>query len=537
MRITASYSRDNTDTPAALPRPRQPERRLSGGTRQQQDPLITAQSGDRRETSPEQWLAFVAVGMISLMLIALIWTLTARAIGEEATELRARTDQQLSALTFVLARDVQDELQLVDQSLAIIQNAWNKDAGTVDLGAWRRQLLALTEVANDIFIANDHGIIVQGTLPQSIGQGFGSAYVTYPNGSLQTFGPTDTTSPNDTTNPNGKPPSTDGVQARQFLTYILRPLAQPPGWMIGASFRSTAITELFSGARLGQSGIIGLVALKRGGLQAIAGPSAQFAKMDIATSELIEQMRKRDAGVWAGVSPIDHVSRIFAYQRIPNRDLGVLVGVSMDAANEPLASLAATAHGLAAVGSLVVLTIAGMVMWTSATVRATQQRRRIHEHIEIDLTNTRQELMVARTRALLSESEAGALIGSATDGVARLDADQKLWIWNECFAERAGVALDGAAPGMPVEELFRYQAASGLFGDATDARPAIAARLALLHTAAGSAEAPIQRGPNDELLMMFVRGVSDGGHLLLLTRADNARLAVLPEAGSAMEAA
>ena len=86
--------------------------------------------------------------MISLALIALICTLTSRAIDDEERDLRANTDRQARSVAFSLALEVTDELRLVDQSLAIIQEAWNKDSASVDLGAWRKRLSALTEVAN-----------------------------------------------------------------------------------------------------------------------------------------------------------------------------------------------------------------------------------------------------------------------------------------------------------------------------------------------------------------------------------------------------
>jgi PAS domain-containing protein len=516
MRITTIRSPDNAVTPAPLQQRRRSRRRSSGGARAATTRHIQSDPLGRRKIDPMQWLAFVAIGLITLTLIVLIWTLTTRAIDDEAMELRTRTNQQVSSVSFVVAREILDELQLVDQSLKIIQDAWNKDPGAVDLGTWRKQLLALTEVADDIFIADEHGTIVQGTLPQSVGQGFGSAYVTYPNGSLETF------DPDGTINPNGKPPGADGVQARQFLTYIVRPLARPDGWMIGASYRSEGITKLLAGATLGQSGVIALVAQKRGGLQAIAGPSAQFANMDFASSELIEQMRKNEAGIWAGVTPIDDVPRIVAYRHIAGRDMSVLVGISQEAANEPLAGLATMARGLAALGSLIVLIIAGIFVWTIATLRTARQRLRTYERNELNLVNTRHELAVARARSLLSEAEAGALIGSATDGVARVDAELVLRLWNERFAELAGEAIDAAAAGKPVEELFRRQAAAGLLGDITDAESAIATRLTVLHSETRSAEPLTQAGPDGESLRLSVLGVSDGGRLLVLTRADGA---------------
>jgi len=506
MRIKPSRSRNKIAAPPPLAQRRRNKRRSSGASRNPQPARVQAYSLSRTRIEPIQWLAFVAIGLISLTLVVLIWTLTTRAIEEQTLEIRSHTDQQVRSVAYVLAREIQDELQLVDQSLAIIQDDWNKDSDAVDLVAWRKQLMALTGVADDIFIANERGVIVQGTLPQSIGQGFGSAYVTFPNGSLEMF------DPDGTKNPNGRSPGADGIEARQFLTYILRPLQRPRGWMIGASYRSEGITKLFSGAKLGANGIVGLVALKRGGLQAIVGPSAQFAHMDIAQSELTEQMRKNDAGVWAGVSPIDNVPRI--------------VGVSVDSAIRPLSALAAMARGLATVGTVIVLTIACIVVWTIATTRATKQRQRTYERAEMNLTNTRQELAVARARALLTEPEVGALLGSPADGVARLDGDLRLRQWNPRFAELAGLALDESAAGMEVEDLLRRQAEAGVFGEAPDAEQAIATRLTILATTGGSSVPPRHIGPLGETITMYVRGVADGGQLILLTGRNAARLAV-----------
>jgi PAS domain-containing protein len=530
MRIKQSRSRSKKVVPASLAQRRRSKRRSSGGSRNMQQPmLVQSQSRGRTKIDSAQWLAFVAIGLISVMLIVLIWTLVSRSITDQGLEVRARADQQVTSVAFVLAREIQDELQLVDQSLAIIQESWNKDSDSVDLGQWRKDLRALTGVADDIFIANENGIIVQGTLPQSIGQGFGSAYVTYPNGSLETF------DANGSKNPDGKVSGADGIRARQFLTYIVRPLASPHGWMIGASYRSEGITRLFAGSTLGPNGLIGLVALKRGGLQAIAGPAAQFANVDMADSELIDQMRKNESGVWAGVSGVDSFPRIIAYQHIAGRDMSVVVGLSTDTAFQPLAGLAAMARGLAAVGSLVVVTIAAILVWTIATTRAVKQRERTYERSELNLTNARQELAVARSRGLLTEPEAGTLLSSAIDGVARLDAEQRLRMWNQRFAELAGVPLDASAVGTPVEDLLRRQANAGLFGDPMEAEPEIATRLTILQTSDGSAVPPVQVGPAGEQITMYVRGVADGGHLVLLTGPENARFSALPPLGAASE--
>jgi PAS domain-containing protein len=468
-----------------------------------------------------QWFMYIAVGVTSLALIILIWTLTNRAIDDQAAEVRARTDQQVKGVAFVLAREVQNELHLIDQSLAIIQDDWKKDSDSVDLGAWRKQLTALTDVSDDIFIANERQVIVQDTLPQAVGQGIGSAYVTTPNGSLEMF------DSDGTKNADGKLPGADRIEARQFVMYVVRPLSRPRGWWVGASYRSEGITTLFSGARLGKNGIVAMADMKRGALQAVVGSSAQFANMvNISQSELIDQMRKNDSGIWAGVSPMDKIPRIIAYQRVPGRDMGILVGVSVDTANQPLAGLAAMAQGLASVGSLVILTIAAIVVWTIATASAAKQRRKLHERTEMNLANARQELANARARGLLTEPEIGALISSPNDGVARLDADQRLRTWNPRFAELAGVPLDEA--GSPFEDLLRRQAEAGVFGDPAEADQDVSTRLTVIHTSGVAVVPPVQTGPAGEQVAMYVRGVTGGGHVIVLAGLENARLGALP---------
>ncbi len=226
--------------------------------------------------------------------------------------------------------------------------------------------------------------------------------MTYPNGSLETF------EADGTNNPDGRIPGADNIQARQFLMYVLRPLAEPKGWLVGASYRSAEITKLFAGARLGENGVVGLADTKRGALQAIVGSSAQSAEMDISSSELIGQMRKHEAGVWAGTSPMDKVRRIIAFQRLPDRDMSVIVGIATDTAMQPLSGLALLARELAVLGSLIVAILAGIVVWTIVTVQGATGRRVIRERTERELMNARQEFDLARSRTLLTGPAAEA---------------------------------------------------------------------------------------------------------------------------------
>src|ERR1700723_2099244 len=113
MRVKQSRSRSHKIAPAPMQQ-RRKRRRSSRGSRGAPPTLVPVRQS-RTKLDPMQWLAFVAIGLIS---VALIWTLTGRAIDEEASEVRARTDLQVKSVSYVLGREIEDELHLVDQSLA-----------------------------------------------------------------------------------------------------------------------------------------------------------------------------------------------------------------------------------------------------------------------------------------------------------------------------------------------------------------------------------------------------------------------------------
>ena len=112
--------------------------------------------------------------------------------------------------------------------------------------------------------------------------------------------------------------------------------------------------------------------------------------------------------------------------------------------------------------------------------------------------------------------------------MARLDPENRLRIWNERFAEVIGIPLDDTMMGTPIEDLLRQQAGAGLFGEAADPEQEVATRLTILHAAGQSIAPPTQIGPAGEQIAMHVRGMFDGGHVIVLTGPENARLATLP---------
>lgn len=526
MRIKQSKTRGQKLMPAPLPQRRRSKRRASPDPRGRQTVVVPFRPGSRTAPDFAQWLSLLAIGAIAAALIVLIWTMTGRSIADQTRDIRAGVDQRTKSVAAVMAHDLQHEMLLIDQSLAIVQDAWKRDSDGVRLGEWRKQLLALTSVAEDIFVANERRVIIQGTLPASVGQGFGSGYLAYTNGSLEVFEPDGAkAAPGRTA---GGSVAGAAFPARQFLMYVLRPLDKPAGWFVGASYRSEELTKLFASAALGPTGIVALVETRRGTLQAIAGQAARSTDTNIAQSDLVETVRRNESGVWTGVSPFDRTDRIIAYQRIPGREMSVLVGLDADAALAPVAGLATWARGIAAVGTATILAVAGLVAWSILAARAARRRERDRVRTELDLVNARRELDTARARVPLSEAEVGTLVSSTSDGVARLDRDLRLRQWNVRFAAFAAVPLDVTALGSPIEDLLRRQAEAGVFGRDTDVEEEVARRLTILSDGGQGAAPSAQTGPDGETLTMHARAVVDGGCVIVLAGPENARFAAMP---------
>ena len=202
----------------------------------------------RTRLSTPEALACAGVAIICATLIALIWITTQRAISERYQDTRARVEATVSGQAATLAIQAQHELLMIDQSLAVLQAAWDANPDTFRLDDWRKRMPALTAVSDDLFIANDHHVIIQDIIPAAVGEGIGSAYANFATGSLEPINLT-------------KPGSADAMVIgdlgefgviRQYLMYLVRPLTRPAGWLIGASYRSQALTNVFAAAGLGR---------------------------------------------------------------------------------------------------------------------------------------------------------------------------------------------------------------------------------------------------------------------------------------------
>lgn len=491
-------------------------RRHRDGSSVLRTPSQLRQSERVQRVSGAQVLGCAAVAVICVALIALIWINTERNIQEQSEEIYGRVEAMITAEDATLTAQAQHELQMIDQSLMVLQAAWNRDPDTFKLADWRKTMPALTEVADDLFIANEQHVVVQDINPAAVGQGIGAAYATFSTGSLE---------PIRSSSQAGRDNLVigelgSGAITRQYLMYLLRPLAKPAGWVIGASYRSTALSNVFTVAGLGQRGFAALIDTHRGGVQAVAGSAALRPNVKLNDTPMYTAMLQRPGGgIWQGRTPIDGVERIIAFRRVPDRDLMVLVGVVTDQAMAPAENLAAQTRAVAAIASLLVLAVGATLLWEVWHWRSTRRRRRALAQAEALVTSMQTDLAALRAAVSVGAAQLQATLGGIAEGAAVIDANHHLAAWNPRFAALSTLAQPALREGVLLEELLRQMVLAGRFGPATDIDAAVARLVAALRLDAGAEEvtATAQDGSS---LVLRAQPIPDGGLVLILGRAD-----------------
>lgn len=474
----------------------------------------------RPERSLMAWqnvVSGIAVTVICATAIAAIWILANREIHQQRAQTLARAEAVVTGQANILAEAVRQEMDVIDQSLAILRQAWDSDPAGFSLKAWQSKMPAITSVAKDIFIANNKGVIVQDVLPQAVGQGVGSAYADLGYGSLESVLADNRAPPHPGLVVTEK--ETGGV-VRRYMMYVLRPLAKPAGWWIGASYRSEAVVKVFAEGSLGPRGIAALIDTRLGGIQAVAGPAALKPRANIRGTAMYKGIdgQKTDSGIWIGRTPMDNQVRIDAYRRIPSRGLIVVTGVDQADWMAPLSIWARNIHAVAGLGSLLVVGFGGLLLWWLWRLDSNRRTRFALEQSEYRRNSAQSGLQIAELAAQTSLAQVRAMMVGSSDGVALFDAEWHLTAWNAPFAERAGLPAGFLREGRSVDEIFRQQAQIGLLGASRDIEAEITQRLSQLR-ANQELVGFTQYAPDGRTLT--VRGCStpDGGMMLIVSGA------------------
>lgn len=473
-----------------------------------------------------QRLGFIAILAATTVLIALTWFGTLTATNSQLAEAEARIRASVANQAMVFEQQIQVDLLEVDQTLRILAHAWESDPEHFRLHPWRGHLVLLNEISPDVYIADAHGQVNDGTVPEVIGADVGNRdyFRSLADQMLD----------------DGKmfiSPSTMGPLVPQWHMNLARRLHHRDGSFAGvivAALRVNAVANYYRVANIGAHGLIAVVGLDHGQLRLAVGPSPVDPGTSVADSAMFRVMQSRPNSVWVGPTPLDGVERVHGFHRIADRDLAVIVAVDRAEAMHATDKWVFAAYLFAAGITVLLLLLASILLHAMRTAR---HREAALSHERAILASANSELEVAKARADDKTAQLEGTLAGMTDGVAMIDGNMQLVEWNQRFPEIASVPAAILRVGLPMEDIIRAQAAGGVFGD-VNIEAEVARRIAILR--AGTYPSTLERsGPDGRVVELRRNRLPDGGFVTLYIDVTERReaMSALREANALAEAA
>jgi signal transduction histidine kinase/FixJ family two-component response regulator len=454
----------------------------------------------------------VGIILVAASLIALTWVATVRAVQVQREATLARVTATLSNQALTFTEQISRQILSLDQTLRILENAWETNPGQFDLEAWKSRAPALNGLGRDLILADDHGIIRQSTVVEAINQSAANLdyFIAFARG---------------TTPPNRLyvGPASIGPVMREWHMNAARALHAADGSFAGvidADYRISAITDVFTQTDLGTGAFLTLVGLNDGKLRAAVGPASIDPDASIIDTPMFRAISRAAEGIWVGPSATDAVTRIHAFRQIPDRNLAIVVAMDRSQALAPADEWQLEAYVFA--GCITAL-LGGLAL---VLLRGTQLARRRETAIADDravLAAANAQLEVARALADARAEQIEATLAGMTDGVAMIDAHMCLAEWNTLFSDIAGVPPEILRVGLPMEDILRAQILNGQFGPIADADAEIARRMQRLREAQfGVVE---RQRPDGRTIELRRKGLPDGGFVTLYADITDRKLA------------
>ena len=455
----------------------------------------------------QRGLVRVRLGLAGLIvvisiLVGLTWLGTFAVTRTQRGQDEARIAASLASQTALFEEQVQVDLLEVDQTLHVLAHAWAADPDHFQLLSWRDSLVLLNRISPDLFIADEHGTIRDGTIPESVGSDVGDrdyfralAERIFDDGRMFISS------------------STLGGRAREWHLDLARPLQHRDGSFAGtivASLRIGAISNFYRMANIGTHGVIAIVGLDDGRLRLALGANPIDPDSSIADSDMFRAMKANPDGVWVGRTALDGVERVHGFRRIADRDLAVVVAMDRDEALQPAERRASITDLFAGGITLLLVLFAATI---GRAIRAVHRREAAVGHERAVLASASTELELTKARADARTMELEATFAVTSDGVAVVGGNMQLVEWNARFADIAGVPRAMLHAGLPMEEILRAQAEAGLFGN-VDVETEVTRQIAALRT--GDYADTVQRRRRDgRIIELRRRRLPQGGLVML----------------------
>lgn len=446
------------------------------------------------------------------LMIALIWIVIAISVRAHRAETNTTVLATVNRKALLVEEQLNRQLLIADQTLRILEVAWEKDPAAFQLESFRGQLVAMKDTVLQIFIADATGIVRESTRPEIIGSNVTTRdYFRYEAGLTRDDG-----------GMYINPPVKGSVTQRWQLNLVRR-LDLPNGQfggLVSITLPTSALNAFYTNVDLGEHGMIALINFPDGGLLAQAGSGANQEFRNIGGSPLFSAITTQREGIWVGQTPFDQIERIHAFVPIPDRRMTVMVSVDQEEAMRPHTSWL---YGILLIGALAALFVVACCALLLQATRSAWRREDGLAQDRLELRQANAAMAEARARAQSIATQLRAALSGMTDGIMMLDSDLRLLEWNENFAAFTGVPAELLRVGLPMHEIIRAQARAGEFGP-VDPEAETKRRMAVLEQSVniGIVERPRPNGRVVEIRRNLLPG---GGYVTLYADITERRVA------------
>jgi signal transduction histidine kinase/CheY-like chemotaxis protein/HPt (histidine-containing phosphotransfer) domain-containing protein len=374
--------------------------------------------------------------VLGLCCILVLWGGVLHSLSAERDQAMRGAVEDAANLSRAFEEDIIRSIRAVDQTLLYVRDAYAKDPTGFVISSWARNTQFFTDLTFQISLIDKDGMMtgsslapVGARLDLSDREHF-RVHVNNPRDELFISKPV------------------FGRQSNKWSIQLTRKLLAPDGSFAGVvviSLDPQYLSRFYDSVDVGARGSVTLAGTD-GIVRARAAAGDTAIGQTIAGGQLLQAYVRASAGTFKAASPIDGVSRVYAYRGVKGYPLIVLVGI---AEAEYLANYEVNRRNyliVTAALTLLLLVVTGTIM-----------------HHEAGLRRTREELRASEARYALKSTLLEAALENMSQGIMMIGADRRVLVCNHRAIAKLGLPEALMATTPLFDDVLRWQWQQGEF--------------------------------------------------------------------------